>query len=71
MKEMMMMPLCTRQARLIGSLKSKLWHISLIPSQPVFAPALINCFPGGEAAITNFIDFGLTRLEFEPTIYAL
>ena len=41
-----------------------LWHIILIPSQPVFALSLSRA-----ATNTNFIVFGLTWRDLEPTIY--
>ena len=46
-----------------------LGHIILILSQPVFA-LIPSCFIlSEEATHTNFIVFGLTRPEHEPTIY--
>ena len=48
-------------------LVAPLGHIILIPSQPVFALSL-SCVLRGEATNTNFIVFGLTRPELEPTI---
>jgi len=48
-----------------------LGHISLIPRQPVFALSLAPkcCVLNGEAANTNFIDFGLTLPGLEPMTY--
>ena len=46
-----------------------LGHITLIPSQPVFALSPYCCVFSGEATNTNCIVFGLTRPELEPTIY--
>jgi hypothetical protein len=37
-------------------------HIIRIPSQPVFAPTPECCLLSGEAAYTNVMMFGLTRL---------
>ena len=44
-------------------------HNILIPSQPVFALFPYCCVLSGEATNTNFIVFGLTRPELEPTIF--
>ena len=46
-----------------------LWHIILIPSQPVFVLSPQCCVLCEEATNTNFIIFGLTRPVLEPTIY--
>jgi hypothetical protein len=43
-----------------------LWHIILIPSQPVFALSPQCCVLSGEATNTNFIVFGLTHSGLEP-----
>jgi hypothetical protein len=47
-----------------------LWHIILIPSQPVFALSPWCCLLSGEETNTNFIVFGLTWTRVEPTIYS-
>jgi len=46
-----------------------LWHIILIPRQPVFVLTPYCCLLNGEAANTNLIVFSLTRPSLEPTIY--
>ena len=46
-----------------------LGHIILIPSQPVFALTQQRWVLTWEATYTNYIFFGLTRLELEPTTY--
>ena len=52
-----------------GKHVAPLWHIILIPSQPVFALSPWCCVLGGEATNIIFVVFGLTRPGLEPTIY--
>jgi hypothetical protein len=53
----------------VGRHVAPLWHIILIPSQPVFALSPECCLLSGEATNTNFIVFGLIWPALEPTIY--
>ena len=56
--------------RLCRTFNYSVRHIILIPSELVFALyPLLLCALSGEAKNTNFIVFGLTRSEFEATIY--
>jgi len=52
----------------VGRDVTPLGHI-LTPSQPFFALIPWCCMLNKEAANTNYIIFGLTRLGLEPTIY--
>jgi hypothetical protein len=51
----------------VGRHIAPLWHIILIPSQPVFVLSPWCCMLSGEATNTNFIVFSLTRPGLEPT----
>jgi hypothetical protein len=77
-------PLCSRPTHLLdfysaGSLKQQstgrhvasLWHICLIPSQPVFDLIPKCCKLTGEATDVNFIVFGMTRPRHELISTAL
>ena len=57
----------THRYRHVTSLR----RIILISSQLVFALSPSCCMLSGEATYTNFIDFGLTWSEFQPTIYRI
>ena len=46
-----------------------LWHIILIPRQPVFVLTPYCCLLNGEAANTNLIVFNFTRPGLKLTIY--
>ena len=51
-----------------GKYVVSLGHFILIPGQPVFALSPEYCVLSCEATYTNFIIFGLIRLELEPTV---
>ena len=51
-----------------GKYVVSLGHFILIPGQPVFVLSPEYCVLCCEATYTNFIIFGLIRLELEPTV---
>jgi hypothetical protein len=51
-----------------GKYVVSLGHFILIPGQPVFVLSPEYCVLSCEATYTNFIIFGLIRLELEPTV---
>jgi hypothetical protein len=53
----------------VGRHVAPLGHIIPTPSQPVFALTPYCCMLSGEATITNFLAFGLTRPGIEHTSY--
>ena len=52
-----------------GRYFAPLKDITLIPSQLIFVLTPLYCVLSVEATNTSFIDFSLTWLELEPTIY--